>query len=105
MPPPGGGAAMPRAPRLSTRQRIGHGADLSLAPGELLAASAGRCARATSLLALGVIGILVVLILPLPRLLLDLLLALSITLLGADPADRAVHREAARVQRLSRPCC
>ena len=34
------------------------------------------------------------------RLLLDLCLAISITLVGPDPADRPVHRAAARVQRL-----
>jgi flagellar biosynthesis protein FlhA len=53
--------------------------NLSLTPGNLLG-SLGHALRQGDLaLALGVIGILVVLILPMPRLLLDLLLALSIT--------------------------
>jgi flagellar biosynthesis protein FlhA len=53
--------------------------NLSLAPGDLLARLGRTLRQGDIALALGMIGILVVLILPMPRLLLDLLLALSIT--------------------------
>ena len=53
--------------------------NLSLAPGDLLGRLGHSLRHGDVLLALGVIGILVVLILPVPPLLLDLLLALSIT--------------------------
>src|SRR5688500_13636269 len=52
---------------------------LSLAPADLLGRLGDNLRRGDLALALGMIGILVVLILPVPRLLLDLLLALSIT--------------------------
>jgi flagellar biosynthesis protein FlhA len=52
---------------------------LSIAPGALLGRVGHTLRQGDLALALGVIGILVVLILPMPRLLLDLLLALSIT--------------------------
>ena len=108
VPPPGGGPGDPvgarglsvarppdrpwRTPRASP-------------PAGCSAASAGTLRHGDLALALGVIGILVVLILPMPRLLLDLLLARLDHLLGAGAADLAVHRAAARVQRLSRRCC
>jgi flagellar biosynthesis protein FlhA len=53
--------------------------DLSLASGDLLGRVRQILRQGDIALALGMIGILVVLILPMPRLLLDLLLALSIT--------------------------
>jgi flagellar biosynthesis protein FlhA len=53
--------------------------NLSLAPGDLLGRLGHTLRQGDIALALGMIGILVVLILPMPRLLLDLLLALSIT--------------------------
>jgi flagellar biosynthesis protein FlhA len=52
---------------------------LSLGPADLLGRLGDNLRRGDLALALGMIGILVVLILPVPRLLLDLLLALSIT--------------------------
>ena len=53
--------------------------NLSLAPADLLGRLGNNLRRGDLALALGMIAILVVLILPVPRLLLDLLLALSIT--------------------------
>jgi flagellar biosynthesis protein FlhA len=53
--------------------------NLSLAPADLLGRLGHTLRQGDLALALGMIGILVVLILPVPRLLLDLLLALSIT--------------------------
>ena len=53
--------------------------DLTIPPGTLLGRIGHTLRQGDLALALGVIGILVVLILPVPRLLLDLLLALSIT--------------------------
>ena len=53
--------------------------NLSLAPADLLGRLGTTLRQGDLALALGMIGILVVLILPVPRLLLDLLLALSIT--------------------------
>ena len=53
--------------------------NLSLAPADLLGRLGDNLRRGDLALALGMIAILVVLILPVPRLLLDLLLALSIT--------------------------
>ncbi len=53
--------------------------NLSLAPADLLGRLGSTLRQGDLALALGMIGILVVLILPVPRLLLDLLLALSIT--------------------------
>ncbi len=53
--------------------------DLSLTPADLLGRLGQTLRQGDLALALGMIGILVVLILPVPRLLLDLLLALSIT--------------------------
>jgi flagellar biosynthesis protein FlhA len=53
--------------------------DLSLASGDLLGRARQILRQGDIALALGMIGILVVLILPVPRLLLDVLLALSIT--------------------------
>jgi hypothetical protein len=53
--------------------------NLSLAAGDLLGRLGRTLRQGDIALALGMIGILVVLILPVPRLLLDMLLALSIT--------------------------
>jgi flagellar biosynthesis protein FlhA len=53
--------------------------NLSIAPGELLGRLASTLRQGDIALAIGIIGILVVLILPMPRLLLDLLLAVSVT--------------------------
>jgi flagellar biosynthesis protein FlhA len=53
--------------------------NLTLAPGDLLGRVGQTLRQGDIALALGMIGILVVLILPMPRLLLDMLLALSIT--------------------------
>jgi flagellar biosynthesis protein FlhA len=54
--------------------------DLRLEPAALLGRAGAILRQGDIALALGVIGILVVLILPMPRVLLDLLLAVSITL-------------------------
>ncbi len=53
--------------------------NLTIAPGELLGRLGSTLRQGDIALAIGIIGILVVLILPMPRLLLDLLLAVSIT--------------------------
>ena len=79
--------------------------DPSFAAGGLLDRLSRPLRQGDLALALGVIGILVVLILPMPRLLLDLLLAVSITFSVLILLTLAVHREAARVQLLSRRSC
>jgi hypothetical protein len=74
----GRGVSSGAAPEAS--RRPADGADLSLASGDLLGSGLQILGQGDIALALGMIGVLVVLILPMPsRLLLDLLLALSIT--------------------------
>ncbi len=51
-------------------------------------------------LALGVVGIIVLLIIPVPPMLLDLLLAISRDRLGPDPDDGDPDQEAAGIHRL-----
>ena len=65
----------------------------------------GWVARGEVALAIGVVGIVVLLILPIPAFLLDGLLSLSITVVGPDPDDLAADQAAAGVHRPSRPCC